>query len=1374
MRKSNGNNRSFNIISNKKLDISTKENNLKHTVAGSPSRKLELNNNSILDLKRTETNNYILDSSEIRQSQKSINVINLKNNHRRKSLKFIEKNIKNRLLDISIQIEKEENISCINPKENNLNISAFIKNKIDGESDVSSPKNRLSVNINWTKKKNSEVKNFKFENSDNNSKNNLLPKNDGHHNSIQKMIIKKNNENDKFRVLLQKNILYDSFNSEEEKENEEDRFFISPISNFVLIFDSLIILFSLFDIVYTPFRLSIIEGFCSPQDKYINLIYYIIDALYIIDLILGFMRSYFNFQFIIIKNKPRIVRHYIKTQFWFDFFQAFPVFTYINYLCRKKHYSYCNAYDLNNTEMFLLMFCFVKQIKLFKIIDLKKNSIMYKMKEGTSEKEFLEDIINSFVTIGVCIFCFYLFISFHIFIGRHSHPNWITKNGFQDQSHPMLYLTSFYYSITTMTTVGYGDITCASFIETIFQIVVLSVGITVYSWVVSNIGNYVKNENYASMQFDKDGEILEEIRISHPNMPFRLYKQILHFLNARKIRQKQCDSNLLINSLPYSLKNSVLLTMYKQTIDNLKIFKGCKNSDFIVRILTNFIPLFSKKNAILIHEGQLLENIMFVKNGRLALQAAIDIEEPEESIKHYLNKNFGDVSDDLMFISKYESSNTSSSNYKKVAQTPGDIAKTIFDSVVNPRTRSEANSVMNESGLGKEMGKWDLGGEDFEESNYQFLNIISLSKNESYGVIYMFLNKASPLSLRVKSKKVELLLLRKTDAMDISQRYPNIWMKFLKKSYFNILSIKKIAVKKIQHFWDNLEKKSKLKKPIQKSKTELNPFTIYQLKHSELNEINKISNEQKNCLTTKNKAKNFKRQSQSIGTRKLDIGEMLNPSRKPKKSTPNFSNLQNEYIDLAKKNNPNSKFANNTNKDNEKSEKKNGVSDKTKESTTYNSGIKKPLVKKVGFTNHNKNKNKEIRNNRSKKNIKRLKTEIKKLKNSKKYYKELCHKLTSSKRLDTHLLGNNFNEALLTNLTKSKNNISEAQISGKSINIFHSVKPNIINNITIKNSNQFICKSSNKSNNMTERMDEDKKKYKKKEELEKEFSNELNLDFTESERSGKKSYEDELEINSEITIYYKAKYVNIDNFTHGEFSKNEELRKQSLNFIKVFIEIEKKKKNKKLRKTQTRSIKEKDKILNPYTNNYDFRHILTKINQDWRSRGSNFITFKTINTKKEKISDKQYTLSSNNVINRSHDSIMTLFKNNNTNTKSEYKKLKSKKTKNSYSVKKNLSPLKNKHKTLFSVKNKTFNIVGDSKSKKGSVAFLKLPTKKNTLKEWEQEMDFSKSSHNIYGLNKTIYINSEDPKFEKSFSNNNSISNYKSVSDSHVFQFDGY
>ena len=223
----------------------------------------------------------------------------------------------------------------------------------------------------------------------------------------------------------------------------------------------------------------------------------------------------------------------------------------------------------------------------------------------------------------------------------------------------------------------------------------------------------------------------------------------------------------------------------------------------------------------------------------------------------------------------------------------------------------------------------------------------------------------------------------------------------------------------------------------------------------------------------------------------------------------------------------------------------------------------------------------------------------------------------------------------------------------------------------------------------------------------------------------------------------------------------------------MFIEIEKKKKNKKI---QTRSIKEKDKILNPYTDNYDFRYILTKINLDWRCKDSNVNTFKTINSKKEKISDRLYILSSNNVMNQSNDSIITLFKKKNTNIKSEYKKFKSKKTKNSNTMKKNLSAYKNKNKINSNGKNKTLNLVGDSKSKRGISTFLKLPTIKNTLNEWEQEIELSKSSHNIYDLNKSnksISINSEVPKSEKSFSKNNSISHYKSVTESNVFQFNG-
>ena len=1231
-RKRHSNSFHFNIhnIKNKNLKK-------RNSIVGSPTRnKLILKGNNE-ELKRFKTNELKIDS-DIEQSQLGELCKNDKSNG--KSLKFIEKNIKNKILDISMKIEKEENITSV-IKENNLNLSILVLKQIEGD-----------YGYNGKKLKS---KTFKNDLNISNSKINLISNVKIH-----------NLKADKYRVLLQKNILYDSLNSEEDKENEDDGFYISPKSKFVLIFDFLIIIFCLFDIIYTPYNLSKINSFCDKNNNIINYIYFFIDILYIFDLLLGFVRSYYNFQFTIIKNQSRIIKHYLVTQFWFDFFAAFPIFTYISFICKKQKSIHCGAYDFNNRQMFLLLSCFIKQIKLFKITDLKKNSIMLKIDESISEQEFLETIVNKCINTGICIFCFYIFISIHIFIGRHSYPNWITKNGFDNQSHFLLYLTSFYYLITTMTTVGYGDIVVATFSETVFQIIVLSVGITVYSWIVSNIGNYVKNESYASMIFNKDGTILEEIRISYPNMPFRLYKQILHHLNARKIRQKHCDSNLLINSLPYSLKNSILLAIYKQTINGLKIFKGCKNSDFIVRLLTSFIPLFSKKNAILIHEGQLIENIIFVKYGRLALQAAIDIEEPEESIKNYLHKNFGEMSDDFMLLTKYESSNTTNASLfeSRGVQTPMDIARTVLDSVVNTKTKSVLTSEINESRIGKEMGKWDYGGEDFEESNYQFLNIINLSKNESYGVVYMFFTKPSPLSLRVKSRKVELLLLRKTDVLDISQRYPNIWMKYLRKSFYNILSIKQIAVNKIKYYWENLEKQKKTKKPIVKSKSYLNPISIYKLKNFEHETFTTMKDQLKTKLRVK--------KSKSLGLIKLQkIRENKLPLNNKRNSYLCSTNFSNQYSPphLNKKNILDENNIKNNNNYSSRSQKEEI----------------KPRVSKFCSNGDSQVKN-EKRKNRKSNTINKLKIEIKKLKNSRNYYKKLCQQINKSKE-DDNTNYHKLSKSLLKTLKKYNTSLNANQNQNQNQNIFQSVKPNIINNITIKNNNKFLFNSNYNDNSIDESESQSFK----------------------TEKSSKKFIFEDIRINSEINLFFKAKYINLEKYTGGAFSKNEELRKQSLNFIKVFLEIEKKK-NKKLQNTYIIN-NHNNKKENPYLINYDFRYILNKINLTAKRKSS------FLNNNKSNIYNKNK---------KGRNSILTSHSENRHNNSclTSHKEKSSKKYgKNSITKSNNLKKKfrRSKENELSEIKQIFKNNSMIETQDKKDIGFLQLPLKIKTIKEWDNE-----------------------------------------------------
>ncbi len=64
----------------------------------------------------------------------------------------------------------------------------------------------------------------------------------------------------------------------------------------------------------------------------------------------------------------------------------------------------------------------------------------------------------------------------------------------------------------------------------------------------------------------------------------------------------------------------------------------------------------------------------------------------------------------------------------------------------------------------------------------------------------MFSNERSPLCAIVKSRKAELFYLNKTDAIEISQSYPQIWQKITKKSLFNMAQIKRLMSKVIKIF----------------------------------------------------------------------------------------------------------------------------------------------------------------------------------------------------------------------------------------------------------------------------------------------------------------------------------------------------------------------------------------------------------------------------------------------------------------------------------------------------------------------------------------------------------------------------------------------
>ena len=851
--------------SSKSLNKQIDKYNFNEEISTNKLLKLPTQNKNLLNFSKDKRNSRFHSSLNINNINNPLNIqekIEQYQLHpfRRVNLKLIGEGIKQKLLEMNAenQFEKEKTMSSpgnsrkltklfmekYNIKMSDKNLSKLsIPRKSIIEDNNNKGKSLVAVhnpnfeffehkkdtNILKNSEKNKSCNNLiklipiKEENEKNNINQNNIEKSKHNKNldnfnikapSSKKNLVHKYFKDEKYRYLKKVKLLYDSLDDHESDGDNDIGDVLNPESKFILFFDLLIILFYFYTFFIITFNLAESKCFCPSDNKYTfnDIIFYFNDLLYISDLIISFFRCYYNFEYKLIKNNILIIKNYLTGDFFFDLLEAIPVFSISKYICRKNNiYTNCYIYEIPSNLMALKMASILKSIKIFKILGSKKNQALDNFYELISENYTLERttelIINSLLFSGI-IHCF---VCFHIFIGKHSFSNWLKLTNSENESLFFIYIESLYFLVTTLTTVGYGDITCKSFEERIFQIILLAVGSIFYSYIISTIGNFIKNDSHAKIKYNDDLNILENIRIAYPNMPFKLYRNINKYLESKSSSQEKYDVNSLIDTLPFTLKNSILFTMYKSAIKNFKFFKKNDNSEFIARILTNFISVISKRNAFLIYEGEMVEEIIFIKDGKISLNAAISLEDPSKSINKYFNENFTPFTSDeekKLFGSKADNMNTGYVSTMNASITY-DKAKNKINNAFNILKGENNNDEKSILQINKEEKsnfndpcKFDINGGAIknEDGSYQYLKILDIRKNEHFGCVYMTLQKPCPLTLQVKSKFAELYFLKKEDAISTSKCYPNIWKKLYGREFHNMKSIKDLTFKALRKY----------------------------------------------------------------------------------------------------------------------------------------------------------------------------------------------------------------------------------------------------------------------------------------------------------------------------------------------------------------------------------------------------------------------------------------------------------------------------------------------------------------------------------------------------------------------------------------------
>ena len=144
----------------------------------------------------------------------------------------------------------------------------------------------------------------------------------------------------------------------------------------------------------------------------------------------------------------------------------------------------------------------------------------------------------------MCRLLFNLFFIIHvlastwIYLGRTIEESWVEMNNFDKDDIKKLYITSVYWVITTLTTVGYGDFKGFQSNEYIFQMAVEFIGIGFFSFLMGSINNILVQESKLQDIIDEKIEDLDiwlrrlDKSRNNKHLPKGLYDNIKEYVEA--------------------------------------------------------------------------------------------------------------------------------------------------------------------------------------------------------------------------------------------------------------------------------------------------------------------------------------------------------------------------------------------------------------------------------------------------------------------------------------------------------------------------------------------------------------------------------------------------------------------------------------------------------------------------------------------------------------------------------------------------------------------------------------------------------------------------------------------------------------------------
>ncbi|XP_072234154.1 voltage-gated inwardly rectifying potassium channel KCNH2 [Leuresthes tenuis] len=385
-------------------------------------------------------------------------------------------------------------------------------------------------------------------------------------------------------------------------------------SPFKAVWDWLILLLVIYTAILTPYSAAFLLndqeeaamqscGYsCSP----LNVVDLIVDIMFIIDILINFRTTYVNSNDEVVSHPVRIAVHYFKGWFLIDMVAAIP-FDLLIY---------------RNGEETTTLIGLLKTARLLRLVRVARKLDRYS--EYGAAVLFL--LMCTFALIAHWLACIWYAIGN---VERNGSIGWLHTLGDQLGKHfndsvpgsgPSIkdkYVTALYFTFSSLTSVGFGNVSPNTNSEKIFSICVMLIGSLMYASIFGNVSAIIQRLYSGTARYHTQMLRVREFIRFH-QIPNPLRQRLEEYFQHAWSYTNGIDMNAVLKGFPECLQADICLHLNRTLLQNCKAFKG-STKGCLRALAMKFKTTHAPPGDTLVHAGDVLTALYFISRGSIEI-----------------------------------------------------------------------------------------------------------------------------------------------------------------------------------------------------------------------------------------------------------------------------------------------------------------------------------------------------------------------------------------------------------------------------------------------------------------------------------------------------------------------------------------------------------------------------------------------------------------------------------------------------------------------------------------------------------------------------------------------------------------------------------